>query len=147
MKISCYAIFFLQRLNLFLRGYIILDRTRSFHRSLGDPPENLLKLFVCKKLYHLQNYTKNPAFYAVNAWNPLSILERIWWLTIILLLKIIKGQTRGWGSLIMKVLWSPIYYKIEGNYFKGKIWVLYKLKRKTSGKVKKLQFCSFLSHL
>ena len=34
----------------------------------------------------------------------------------------------------MKVLWSPIYYKIEGNYFKGKIWVLYKLKTKTSGK-------------
>ena len=33
----------------------------------------------------------------------------------------------------MKVLWSPIY-KIEGNYFKGKIWVLYKLKTKTSGK-------------
>ena len=21
----------------------------------------------------------------------------------------------------MKVLWSPIYYEIEGNYFKGKI--------------------------
>ena len=34
----------------------------------------------------------------------------------------------------MKVLWSPIYYKIEGNYFKGKIWVLYKLKTKTSVK-------------
>ena len=31
----------------------------------------------------------------------------------------------------MKVLWSPIY---EGNYFRGKIWVLYKLKTKTSGK-------------
>ena len=27
----------------------------------------------------------------------------------------------------MKVLWSPIYYKVEGDYFKGKIWVLYKL--------------------
>ena len=34
----------------------------------------------------------------------------------------------------MKVLWSPIYYKIEGNYFKGKAWVLYKSKTKTSGK-------------
>ena len=34
----------------------------------------------------------------------------------------------------MKVLWSSIYYKIEGNYFKGKLWVLYKLKAKTSGK-------------
>ena len=33
----------------------------------------------------------------------------------------------------MKVLWSPIY-KIEGNYFKGKIWVLYQLKTKTSVK-------------
>ena len=34
----------------------------------------------------------------------------------------------------MKVLWSPIYYKIEENYFKDKIWVLYKIKAKTSGK-------------
>ena len=34
----------------------------------------------------------------------------------------------------MKVLWSPIYYRIEGNYFKSKIWVLYKLKKKTCGK-------------
>ena len=28
----------------------------------------------------------------------------------------------------MKVLWLPMNYKIEGNYFKGKTWVLYKLK-------------------
>ena len=34
----------------------------------------------------------------------------------------------------MKVLWSPIFYKIEGNYFKGKIWVLYELKTKISSK-------------
>ena len=34
----------------------------------------------------------------------------------------------------MKVLWSPIYYKIDGNHFKGKISVLYKLKTKTRGK-------------
>ena len=34
----------------------------------------------------------------------------------------------------MNLFWSPIYYKIEGNYFKGKIWVLYKLKTKSSGK-------------
>ena len=33
-----------------------------------------------------------------------------------------------------KFLWSPIYHKIEENYFKGKIWVLYKLKAKTNGK-------------
>ena len=25
----------------------------------------------------------------------------------------------------MEVLWSPIYYEIEGNYFKGKIWFFY----------------------
>ena len=37
----------------------------------------------------------------------------------------------------MKVLLSPIYYKIEGNYFQGKIWDLYKLKRPVV-KVKKL---------
>ena len=34
----------------------------------------------------------------------------------------------------MKVLWLPIYYKIEGNYFKSKIWVLYKLTTRTGGK-------------
>ena len=34
----------------------------------------------------------------------------------------------------MKVLSSPVYYKIDGHFFKGKIWVLYKLKTKTSGK-------------
>ena len=34
----------------------------------------------------------------------------------------------------MKVIWSPIYYKIEGNYFKGKLWVLYKSKTKTRNK-------------
>ena len=34
----------------------------------------------------------------------------------------------------MKFLWSPIYYKIEGNYFKSKISVLYKLKTKAEGK-------------
>ena len=34
----------------------------------------------------------------------------------------------------MKVPWSPIYYKIEGNYFRGKIWVCCKLKTKTSGR-------------
>ena len=34
---------FLQRLNLVPRGYIILDRTHSFHGILGDSSENLLK--------------------------------------------------------------------------------------------------------
>ena len=34
----------------------------------------------------------------------------------------------------MKVLWSPMYYKIEGKHFKGKISVLYKLKTKASSK-------------
>ena len=34
----------------------------------------------------------------------------------------------------MKVLWSPIYYKIEGNYFKSKICILYKLMTRTGGK-------------
>ena len=44
MKMGCHAIFFLQRLNLVPRGYIILDRTRSFHRILGNSPENMWKL-------------------------------------------------------------------------------------------------------
>ena len=46
----------------------------------------------------------------------------------------------------MKVLWSPVYYKIEGNYFKSKILVLY-IKQRAMVKVKKLQFESFLLRL
>ena len=38
----------------------------------------------------------------------------------------------------MKVLWSQIYYKVEGNYFKGKTWVLFKLKTKTSGTIQEI---------
>ena len=34
----------------------------------------------------------------------------------------------------MKVLWSPLNYKVEGNYFKGKTWVLYTVKTKTISK-------------
>ena len=73
---------------------------------------------------------KKLAFHAVNDWKPLSILERIWWLNYHF---IIKKNKR-----LDKRLWkanheSLFNYKIEGNYFKGKIWVLYKLKAKTSG--------------
>ena len=34
----------------------------------------------------------------------------------------------------MKVFWSPIHYKIERNYFKSKICVLYKLMTRPGGK-------------
>ena len=60
-----------------LGGYIILDITCSFHESLGNLPENLQKLFCCKKLYHPPNETKKPAFYTMNTWKSLSILQRI----------------------------------------------------------------------
>ena len=36
MKTGCHAIFFLQRLNLILKGYIILDRTHDFHGISGN---------------------------------------------------------------------------------------------------------------
>ena len=39
-----YAIFFLQRLYLAPRDYIILDRTHSFHRISGNSLKNLRKL-------------------------------------------------------------------------------------------------------
>ena len=55
MKMGCRAIFFLQRLNLVPRGFIILDSTHSFHGILGDSPENLRKLSVYKKCYHPGN--------------------------------------------------------------------------------------------
>ena len=41
MKMGCHAIFFLKRLNLIPRGYIILDKTYSFHGISGYWPENL----------------------------------------------------------------------------------------------------------
>ena len=44
MKMGCHVIFFSQRLNLVPRGYIILDRTHSFHGIWGNSPENLKKL-------------------------------------------------------------------------------------------------------
>ena len=55
IKMGCYAIFFLQRLNLVVKGYIILDRTLSFHGILGDSPENLRKHSVYEKFYHPRN--------------------------------------------------------------------------------------------
>ena len=44
MKMRCHVIFFSQRLNLVPRGYIILDRTHSFHGIWGNSPENLRQL-------------------------------------------------------------------------------------------------------
>ena len=52
MKMGCHAIFFLQILNLVPRGFIILERTQSFHAISGDLPENLWKFSVYKKIYH-----------------------------------------------------------------------------------------------
>ena len=55
MKMGCHAIFFLQRLNLIPRGYIILDGTHSFHGISRDSPKNLRKLLVYEKFYHPEN--------------------------------------------------------------------------------------------
>ena len=52
MKMGSHAIFFLQRPNLVPKGYIILDRTHSFHRISGDLAENLRKVSVYEKCYH-----------------------------------------------------------------------------------------------
>ena len=78
MKMGCYATFFSQRINLFLKGYIILERTHSFHGIKDGSPENLQKLH--EKFYHSENQTKIPAFYTGNTSKPLAILERIWWI-------------------------------------------------------------------
>ena len=55
MKMGCHAIFFLQKLNLVPRGYIILHRTHSFHGISSDSPESLRKLSVCKIFYRQGN--------------------------------------------------------------------------------------------
>ena len=55
MKMDFHAIFFLQRVNLVPRGYVIVDRTHSFHEISGDSPENLRKLSVYEKFYHPGN--------------------------------------------------------------------------------------------
>ena len=52
---SCQVIFFLQRPNLVPKGYIILDRTHSFHRISGDLPKILWKISVYEKIYHPGN--------------------------------------------------------------------------------------------
>ena len=52
VKMDCHVIFFLERLNLVPRDYIILDTTHSFHGISGDSPENLPKLSVYEKFYH-----------------------------------------------------------------------------------------------
>ena len=66
IKIGCHAIFYLQRLNVLPKGYIIFDRADSFH-------ENLRKLSVYEK--SPRKLDKKPAFYAVKAWKPLSIIH------------------------------------------------------------------------
>ena len=52
MKTGCHAVFFFQRLNLFPKGYVILDRTHSFQGILADLPKNLLELLVYEAFYH-----------------------------------------------------------------------------------------------
>ena len=116
MKMGCHAIFFLQRLNLVPRGYINLDRTNSFHGISGEITEtfSLRKILSPRKLDE-----------------KVRILRCERMETIIHFRKNMMAQPPFYYlSLIMKVLWSRIYYKIEGNYFEGKIWVFYKLKNK-----------------
>ena len=51
MKMDCHAIFFMQRLNLVPRGYVILDRsTHGFRKLSGDSPENRQELSSPRKL-------------------------------------------------------------------------------------------------
>ena len=50
MKMGCHAIFFLQRLNLVPRGYIILIRTHSFHGTSGYEAFSLRKILSPRKL-------------------------------------------------------------------------------------------------
>ena len=63
---------FLQRLNLILKGYIILDRTHSSHGISGNSPKNMRKLSVYKKagilrcelmIHFRKNMIAQPSFY------------------------------------------------------------------------------------
>ena len=104
--------------NLFLaeshpRSYIILDRTHThtqthththththtqFSWTFGWFSQKSAETFGLRKtLFPSKLYKKAGIYQQYNGWN------------IILILKRIKGQTQGWGSLIMKLLWSPIY--------------------------------------
>ena len=111
MKIGCHAIFFLHRVNLVPRGYIILDRTHTHphphththtHTKL---PQNIGRFsrksgetFRLRKILFPSKLEGTAGIY--KEYNGSSI---------IFVLKRIKGQRQGWGSRIMKVLWSPIY--------------------------------------
>ena len=79
MKIGWNAIFFLQRLNLFPRGYIISERTHNFHEISADSPKKSVETFSLRKILSPRKLDKKSRHF-VKAWKPLSILERIWWL-------------------------------------------------------------------
>ena len=128
MKMGSYAIFFLQRLNLTSWDYIILDRTHSFHRISGNLLKNLRKLskslsptkldqkvgiLWCERMETIIHFRKN----------MMAQLHLI-----------IKKNKRLYKRLEKPNDESLFNYKIEGNYFEGKIWALYKLKTKASGK-------------
>ena len=114
MKMGCHAILFLQRVNLVPRSYIILNRTHKytythththththihtqFQQTFGRSRKSA-ETFGLRKILFLSKLDEKAGIY--KEYNGSKI---------ILKLKRIKGQTQGWGSLIMKVLSSPMY--------------------------------------
>ena len=61
-------------------------------------------------------------------WKPLSILEKIWSLNHYFFIEKNKRADTELSKPNYESSLVAIYYKIEGNYFKGKIWLLYQLK-------------------
>ena len=80
------------------------------------------------------NDSAKAGIFAVNTWKPLSILEKLRWLNHHFIIKKNKRLNTRLRKPNYESSLVAIYYKVEENYFKGKIWVLHKLKTKTSGK-------------
>ena len=81
-----------------------------------------------------QKIMRKAGIFAVNTWKPLSILEKLRWLNHHFIIKKNKRLNTRLRKPNYESSLVAIYYKVEENYFKGKIWVLHKLKTKTSGK-------------
>ena len=90
--------------------------------------------FSLRKILSPWKLGKKAGIFAVNTWKPLSILEKLWWLKHHFIVKKNKRLNTRLRKPNYESSLVALYYKVEENYFKGKIWVLYKLKTNTSGK-------------
>ena len=110
--------FFLQRLNLIPKFYIIILNTQ-FPQNFWQLARKSAETFSLQKILSPRKLDKKASIlFTLLMHENQYLFQKECDGSTIILLKRIEGYTWGWGSLIMEVRWSPIYYNIEGNYFK-----------------------------